>query len=103
MRLYQRRLLQDQRVQSALRWRGEDQDAEVRRVAFLLSLYTRPGLLKALEERDPELKRQLAELASGVTGATGEQKSPGVKTGTAALQSIAAQIQAVARGEKEGA
>ncbi len=34
VRLYQRKLLQDQRVQSALRWRGEDQDAEVRRVAF---------------------------------------------------------------------
>src|SRR3989442_11486057 len=65
MRLFQRELLHDPRVQAALRWRGDDPDSEVRRVAFLLSLYTREKLLRALRERDPELQRQLAELESG--------------------------------------
>jgi ParB family chromosome partitioning protein len=65
VRLYQRRLLHDQRAQAALRWRGDDGDPEVRRVAFLLSLHTREQLLRALRERDPELDRQLTELASG--------------------------------------
>jgi ParB family chromosome partitioning protein len=62
LRLLQRGLLHDPRVQAALRWRGEDPDAEVRRVAFLLSLHTRANLLRALRERDPELQRQLGEL-----------------------------------------
>ena len=62
LRLFQRGLLNDPRSQAALRWRGEDQDPEVRRVAFLLSLHTRDKLLRALRERDPELQRQLSEL-----------------------------------------
>ncbi len=65
VRLFQRQLLHDPRVQAALRWRGEDADPEVRRVAFLLSLYTREKLLTALRPRDPELDRQLTELESG--------------------------------------
>lgn len=65
VRLYQRKLLQDTNVQAALRWRGEDGDPEVRRVAFLLSLHTRERLLKALRARDPELDRQVVELESG--------------------------------------
>jgi ParB family chromosome partitioning protein len=65
LRLYQRGLLNDPRAQAALRWRGDDGDPEVRRVAFLLSLHTREKLLRALRERDPELERQLTELASG--------------------------------------
>lgn len=65
LRLYQRKLLHDGRVQSALRWRGEDPDPEVRRVAFLLSLHTREKLLRALRERDTELERQLKELEGG--------------------------------------
>src|SRR5262249_23161706 len=44
------------------RWRAEDEDPEVRRTAFLLSLYTRPALLQALRQGDPELQRQLVEL-----------------------------------------
>jgi ParB family chromosome partitioning protein len=62
VRLLQRKLLHDPRVQSVLRWRGEDQDAEVRRVAFLLSLFTRDKLLKAVREQDKEWNRQLTEL-----------------------------------------
>ncbi len=65
VRLFQRKLLHEPRVESALRWRGDDPDPEVRRVAFLLSLYTRERLLKALRQRDPELDRQLGELESG--------------------------------------
>ncbi len=65
VRLFQRKLLHDPRAQAALRWRGEDQDPEVRRVAFLLSLYTRERLIQALRPRDPELDRQLTELELG--------------------------------------
>jgi ParB family chromosome partitioning protein len=72
LRLFQRKLLHDPRAQAALRWRGEDPDPEVRRVAFLLSLYTREKLLQALRQRDPELQRQLAELESGTLPALEE-------------------------------
>jgi ParB family chromosome partitioning protein len=82
VRLFQRRLLHDPRAQSALRRRGDDPDAEVRRVAFLLSLHTREKLLRALRERDPELDRQLTELASGALSKM-EQAAPkkGSKSG----------------------
>ncbi|WP_406694960.1 HEAT repeat domain-containing protein [Singulisphaera sp. Ch08] len=62
VRLFQRGMLKDQGVQTALRRRGEDEDPEVRRTAFLLSLYTREPLLEALRRRDPDLQRQLLEL-----------------------------------------
>ncbi|WP_165247641.1 HEAT repeat domain-containing protein [Paludisphaera soli] len=62
LRLSARKLLGDPAAQSALRRRTEDPDADVRRVAFLLSLGTRPNLLRALRSRDPELERQLADL-----------------------------------------
>ncbi len=82
VRLFERKLLQDPRVQSALRWRGDDPDAEVRRVAFLLSLYVGEKLLRALRERDAELNRQLAELEGGKAGG----KTPAArKKGTVAL------------------
>ncbi len=81
VRLLQRDLLHDPLAQAALRWRGDDPDPEVRRVAFLLSLHTRDKLLRALRERDPELDRQLTELASGaapnVKGAGGAKKDGG--------------------------
>ncbi len=70
VRLLQRKLLHDPRVQAALRWRGDDADPEVRRVAFLLSLHTREKLLRALRQRDPELDRQLTELESGTSKKT---------------------------------
>lgn len=71
LRLFQRHLLHDPRVQSALRWRGEDSDQEVRRVAFLLSLFTREKLLRTLRERDGELDRQVAELEAGTRETAG--------------------------------
>jgi ParB family chromosome partitioning protein len=76
VRLFERKLLHDSRVQSALRWRGDDPDPEVRRVAFLLSLHTREKLLRALRERDPELDRQLTELESGTLPALQEKPAP---------------------------
>ena len=77
LRLHQRKLLGDPRVQAALRWRGEDGDPEVRRIAFLLSLYTREKLVRTLRSRDPELERQLAELESGaLEAATAAASSP---------------------------
>jgi ParB family chromosome partitioning protein len=74
IRLYQRQLLHDPRVQAALRWRGDDPDPEVRRVAFLLSLHTREKLLAALRERDSELNRQLTELETGVAAGKKRKK-----------------------------
>jgi ParB family chromosome partitioning protein len=87
VRLFQRKLLHDPRVQSALRWRGEDQDPEVRRVAFLLSLFTRDKLLRAVRERDPELDRQLVELEGGsleTAGAPGRSRGRRPAPGTGA-------------------
>jgi ParB family chromosome partitioning protein len=65
LRLYRRSLLAEPAVQSALRRRLEDANAEVRRIAFLLTLHTRDQLLQALRARDPELERQLKELEAG--------------------------------------
>ena len=80
LRLFARKLLGDPAVQSALRRRAEDSDADVRRVAFLLSLHTRPNLLQALRSRDPELQRQLADLEGTAEGPAPEAAKRG-KTG----------------------
>ena len=80
VRLYHRRMLQEPRVQAALRRRCEDADAEVRRLAFLLTLYPRPKLLTALRERDLDMQRQLLELEhgnpDGTPGKIPEAKAP---------------------------
>lgn len=62
VRLFQRKLLDQARVQSALRRSGEDGNADVRRTAFLVSLFTRAKLADAIRARDQELHRQLYEL-----------------------------------------
>ena len=62
VRLFQRKLLDRPRVQSALRRLCEDQNPDVRRSAFLISLLTRDRLARALRARDQELHRQLYEL-----------------------------------------
>ena len=69
-RAFERKLLGDSAVLAAVRRRLEDDDATVRKVAFLLSLEARPNLMAALRSRDPELHRQLAELERS------EQKQP---------------------------
>ena len=61
-RFYERKVLADPRVQSAVRRRLEDDDATVRRVAFLVSVLARYGLANYLRKADPELHRQLNEL-----------------------------------------
>jgi ParB family chromosome partitioning protein len=76
LRLYRRGLLSDPRAVAALRWRGDDADPEVRRVAFLLSLHTREKLLRALRSRDPELDRQLTELEGASAEAAAAAPSP---------------------------
>ena len=75
LRLYAAPIAARPAREAALRWRGDDPDPEVRRVAFLLSLHTREKLLGALRERDPELNRQLTELESGAV-ATAPEKAP---------------------------
>ncbi len=76
LRLFRRSLLDEPAVQSALRRRSEDADPEVRRTAFLLSLYTRGPLLESLRSRDPELQRQLAELEEVPAGEDATAEKP---------------------------
>ncbi|WP_152051318.1 HEAT repeat domain-containing protein [Tautonia marina] len=68
VRLLQRGLLDRSEVATALRRRSDDRDADVRRVAFLLLLHTRPRLLDTLRQRDPDLDRQLNDLATDPGG-----------------------------------
>ncbi|HXG11676.1 MAG TPA: HEAT repeat domain-containing protein, partial [Gemmataceae bacterium] len=79
IRLFQRQMLHHARVQAALRWRMEDDDAAVRGTAFLLSLYTRPKLVPALRSRDPELHRQLHELETFSLEEKDDDKKEGKK------------------------
>ena len=61
-RAYERKLLNDSAVQSAVRRRLEDADAGVRKVAFLLSVLSKERLAAVLRASDSELNRQLNEL-----------------------------------------
>ncbi|MEW4569025.1 HEAT repeat domain-containing protein [Tautonia sp. JC769] len=69
VRLLHRDLLDRPEVATALRRRSDDRDADVRGVAFVLMLHTRPRLLATLRQRDPELNRQLTDLANAPDGA----------------------------------
>lgn len=62
IRAYERWLLEDPAVQSAIRRRLEDGDAAVRKVAFLLSVLSKEQLAGVLRASDGELNRQLNEL-----------------------------------------
>jgi ParB family chromosome partitioning protein len=61
-RAFERSLLADPAVQSAIRRRLEDDDTGVRKVAFLLSVVSKPQLASVLRAGDSELNRQLNEL-----------------------------------------
>ncbi|MBA4188823.1 MAG: hypothetical protein C0467_12565 [Planctomycetaceae bacterium] len=61
-RTLERGLLEDPAVQSAIRRRLEDEDTGVRKVAFLLSVVSKPHLAGVLRAGDTELNRQLNEL-----------------------------------------
>src|SRR5262249_52014538 len=80
-------------------WRLEDQDADVRKTAYRVSLYTRPKLAEELRGRDPELKRQLAELEARAPGPSPEAQ-PAAAAKSAEDEGnhgrVAAQIQAIA-------
>ncbi len=62
VRVFERKLLEDAAVQSAIRRRLEDDDAGVRKVAFLLSVVSKDQLASVLRALDTELHRQLNEL-----------------------------------------
>jgi ParB family chromosome partitioning protein len=62
VRASERALLEDPTVQSAIRRRLEDEDAGVRKVAFLLSVVSKPQLAAVLRAGDQELNRQINEL-----------------------------------------
>ncbi|WP_163831076.1 HEAT repeat domain-containing protein [Spartinivicinus ruber] len=62
VRLFQRNLLEQPRVISTLRRRLDDDDNEVRQTAFLVSLFSRPALAKAIRERDKNLHRLLFDI-----------------------------------------
>lgn len=68
LRTFERGLLDDPAVQSAIRRRLEDDDAGVRKVAFLLSVESKPDLAAVLRSRDTELNRQLKELEKPAKG-----------------------------------
>jgi ParB family chromosome partitioning protein len=100
LRLFQRKMLGHPKVQAALRWRAEDEDLEVRRTAFLLSLHTRERLVRALRERDPDLHRQLTELESGELPSVKEEKpKKGERAGPAAagVEVVRGQLEKVAQ------
>jgi ParB family chromosome partitioning protein len=61
-RLFDRKMLDRPDALSAVRRRLEDDDAAVRKVAFLLSVEARPQLATFLRSRDEDLHRQLNEL-----------------------------------------
>lgn len=60
--LFARKMLDRPEVLSAVRRKLEDDDAGVRKVAFLLSVEARPQLAAFLRSRDEDLHRQLNEL-----------------------------------------
>jgi ParB family chromosome partitioning protein len=59
---FQRGLLKDESIQAALRRHGEDENADVRQTAFLVSVLSRHKLSQALRERDSDLHRNFVEL-----------------------------------------
>lgn len=62
IQLFARKMLDRPEVLSAVRRKLEDDDAAVRKVAFLLSVEARPQLATFLRSRDEDLHRQLNEL-----------------------------------------
>jgi ParB family chromosome partitioning protein len=62
IRLFQRKLLDHSRVQAFVRSALEDAEAEVRRVALLVTLTARSALTQRLRSLDADLHRQLSEL-----------------------------------------
>jgi len=80
IRAFERKLLDDSSVQSAIRRRLEDDDANVRKVAFLLSVLSKEQLALVLRASDTELNRQLNELEKPEKTEKSEKGEKGDKT-----------------------
>ncbi|MEM1348772.1 MAG: HEAT repeat domain-containing protein, partial [Myxococcota bacterium] len=77
VRMFQRKLLGDARVEAAVRRLAEDRNASVRLHAFLVSVLRRPKLAKALRGRDDVLNRQLFDVEMfGKPTKKGEEREP---------------------------
>ncbi len=91
VRFFQRKLLGEAAVQSALRRHQGDPDADVRRAAFLVAVASHPALAEALRARDKDLNRQLGELSTfgqkpaATAPAEAEVEAPKAKKAKAAL------------------
>lgn len=85
VRFFQRKLLGDAEVLSAVRRSQGDADPDVRRAAFLVAVMSRPALADALRARDRELHRQLWELSTFGQKGAAEGEPPKVKKGKAEL------------------
>ena len=64
VRLFQRKMLGDRRVEAAIRRAGEDTDAVVRQHAFMVGLLSKERLAAVLRFRDIGIHRQLHNLES---------------------------------------
>ena len=64
VRLFQRKMLADRRVEAAIRRAGEDTDAVVRQHAFMVGLLSKERLAAVLRFRDIGIHRQLHNLES---------------------------------------
>ncbi|QDV34780.1 HEAT repeat domain-containing protein [Tautonia plasticadhaerens] len=81
IRLLHRGLLGQAAVSTSLRRMAEDRDADVRRVAFLLMLHTRPRLVEAIRAGDADLARQLDDLDAALEGQGGAAGPPAGRSG----------------------
>lgn len=79
VRCFQRKLLGSASVQSALRRHAEDADADVRGMAWLVAVISRPKLSDALRHLDRDLHRQLHELETYGQTAAADAKLPKTK------------------------
>jgi len=93
IRLYQCKKLNEPRVLSALRRRLDDDNAAVRQTALLVSLFSRPRLVKAIRERDKNLHRLLFDIETfeldindGVNDKARLRKEPSVRKSKLALK-----------------
>ncbi|MBK9644153.1 MAG: HEAT repeat domain-containing protein [Deltaproteobacteria bacterium] len=87
LRLKQRGLLHLAETGIALRRHGEDKDADVRVMAFLVNVSSRPLLAEALRHRDRDLHRQLFELDTWGLPDDPDRKPPKTKKVDAATLS----------------
>lgn len=97
LRGFQRDLLGDPSVQAALRRHGEDSDADVRAMAFWVSVLSRKTLAGALRGRDKDLHRQLYEVETAGRSGDGKlPKAPDIDPKSLSAEDLAPLLQAMA-------